>query len=407
VFGDLLKGMRNDSGMSLSDLAERIHYSRGYIGNVENGVKLPDRRFAELADRELDGHGNLVEAWLAADRIHGEQARTRRNLAAATRESELIAAELDAGDVSAEEIHADVERLAAAYLGMAPAPILVEARELRAGVVRQLRGRAVGHGQRVELLLAAGRLSGVLSYAALDLGDPAGAAGHTRAAFVCAERAGDNELRAWVRGTQSLIARFTGEYEQALDLVLDGRRYATSGSAEARILCGQAQCLANMGDSPGANAALNAAEDARERINVPDSVGGLFAFSRTKQHYYAGSSLIWLEGGDDARRAAREAALAIELWRTGPLEDRSLDDEALAHIYLGTAELQLRDLDAAASAVRPILELPTDRWTAWLGKRVARMADLLQDGPFGGYRPAQGRVRREGAVPLGHGPRGR
>jgi hypothetical protein len=47
-------------------------------------------------------------------------------------------------------------------------------------------------------------------------------------------------------------------------------------------------------------------------------------------------------------------------------------------------------LDAAASAVRPILELPTDRWTAWLGKRVARMADLLQDGPFGGYRPAQG-----------------
>ena len=52
---------------------------------------------------------------------------------------------------------------------------------------------------------------------------------HAEAAWICAEWAGDNELRAWVRGTQSLIARFDGDYDQALGYVLDGLTYETHG----------------------------------------------------------------------------------------------------------------------------------------------------------------------------------
>jgi tetratricopeptide (TPR) repeat protein len=222
----------------------------------------------------------------------------------------------------------------------------------------------------------------VLAYAALDLGDAAGAATHAEGAWVCAERAGDNELRAWVRGTQSLIARFDSDYARALSYVQDGLRYAAPGTAWVRLLCGLAQCRANLGDSAGANRALNVALREREKITSPDSVGGLFAFSEAKQHYYAGSSLIWLGGGADAQRAVREASEAIALWEREPPECRSLDDEALAHVYQATAHLQLGDVDAAGAALRPVLALPTDRQISWITKRVGQVGDLLREPPF-------------------------
>src|SRR5205807_755776 len=130
------------------------------------------------------------------------------------------------------------------------------------------------------------------------------------------------ELLVWVRGTQSLIARFRGDYGVALDYVRDGLQYAgdVPGTGEARLLCGEAQCLANLGDSRASNRTLNAAEQARERIRRPDSLDGLFAFSEVKQRYYAGSSLIWLDGGDDARRAETEASAAIDAWGQLPPE---------------------------------------------------------------------------------------
>jgi tetratricopeptide (TPR) repeat protein len=204
----------------------------------------------------------------------------------------------------------------------------------------------------------------------------------------------DHELRAWVRGTQSLIARFQADYERALGLVRDERQYATKGTSAPRVLCGEAQCLANLGDSSGANKALDAAQDAREQADEPDSISGLFTFSETKQHYYAGSSLIWLDGGPDAERAAREASQAITMWQQEPAETRSLDDEALGHIYLGIARLKLAELDGAHEAIRPILDLPPERRISWIGKRLEQFASLLSRQPYT-RSPLAGEVRDE------------
>jgi tetratricopeptide (TPR) repeat protein len=222
----------------------------------------------------------------------------------------------------------------------------------------------------------------VLSYAALDLGAPKAALDHTTAAWHCADAVGDDELRAWVRGTQSLILRFENRYQEALDAARDGQQYAKRGSGIIRLLCGEAQCHANLGNSREANATLDQALNARDHLHGTDTIGGLFEFTEAKQHYYAGSSLIWLDGGADAARAAREAEEAIALWEHEPAERRSLDDEALAHIYLSTARLQLHDLDGAMEAVRPILELPTDRRISWIDRRIDRVAELLTKPPY-------------------------
>ncbi|MEO6086605.1 MAG: hypothetical protein ABIQ18_26170 [Umezawaea sp.] len=46
----------------------------------------------------------------------------------------------------------------------------------------------------------------------IDLGHPELAEDHARAAWVCAERAGQNSLRAWVRATQHTAAYWQGDH---------------------------------------------------------------------------------------------------------------------------------------------------------------------------------------------------
>ena len=55
---------------------------------------------------------------------------------------------------------------------------------------------------------------------------------------------------------------------------------------------------------------------------------------------------------------------------------------------MGTAYLQLGQLDAAAAAIRPILDLPPERQISWIYKRMARFTSLLHSAPFTGSREA-------------------
>jgi hypothetical protein len=227
----------------------------------------------------------------------------------------------------------------------------------------------------------------VLTYAALDLGDPDAAHEHAHAAARCAQLAGDMELLLWTRGTQSLISRFQSDYGRALDFVEDGLahvRPGIPGTGQARLLSGRAQCLANLGDSRGANETLDEAERVHEAVHRPDSLAGLFTFSETKRRYYAGSSLIWPGGPGDAARAEREAMAAIQAWEQMPVAERSLDDERLAHIYVATARVQQGNVEGAAAAMTPILTLPSEAQISWIGKRAARVGALLAAPRFRG-----------------------
>ncbi|WBC13372.1 helix-turn-helix domain-containing protein [Micromonospora sp. WMMA1998] len=386
-FGAELRRMRAERTWSLRDLAERITYNRGYIGKVEQGEKFPDRQFAERADQAFGTRGALIEAWQFEANQRHDAERMGKLLTASVKDSlRLLTAAEDRHDLA--QISDGVDGLAVAYLGAPPGPMLQDAVELRGEVLQRLRDRHHAPHELRDLYLLLGRLQGVLAYAALDLGSADAAMTHADAAWTCAEHAGDNELRAWTRGTQSLIARFKGDYAHALDYVHDGLRYKARGTGRIRLLCGVAQCHANLGDSAGANRTLDLAQTEREELASTDSVDGLFGFSVAKQHYYAGSSLIWLAGGADAERAAREAGRAIELWEAEPPESRSLDDEALAHVYQGTALLQVGDLDAATAAIRPILDLPADRQISWIKKRLDRFAAMLRAEPYRGASAA-------------------
>ncbi|MGI9003283.1 MAG: helix-turn-helix domain-containing protein [Pseudonocardia sp.] len=380
---------RAAEGLPLAALAAVAHVHRAYLHRVETGHRWPTEPVARLLDDALHAHGVLHAAWRAGETARRAAAEDARCLATSVRESERLDVLLD--DVPLGEAVTAAEQAAATlavdYLRQSPAPMLRAALTARTAAVREL-DRAPSTGQRRDLIRVAGYLSGVLAYAALDLNHPGAAARHAATAWRCAEATGDRELAAWVRGTQSLIARFDHQFPTALALARDGLDHAGGGSASARLLSGVAQSAANLGDRVEAHRGLNAAEDAADRAG-PDAFCGLFTFSRAKLHYYSGSALIWLDQPADARRAAASAGTGITLWQTGDPADRSLKDEALAGVYAATAHVQLDELDAATAMLAPVLALPVERRISWLHRRVARVGDLLTAPRFTGSTAAR------------------
>lgn len=397
TFPELLREWRLAAHMSLADLAQRVSYDRTSLHNFETGRRPTPLCVAEAADEATGANGALVEQWQREDRARREAAAAHRTRAAALAMSRDLTA---LADLDISELQEGVSVTAVDYLASPPAPMMDRAHVLRGEAFERIRSGHHRPQDRSDLYVAAGRLSGVLSYALLDMGDSDEALEHATAAGRCAEFAGDAELAAWVAGTKSLIARFQGDYGRAMEYVRDGYQWVGHGhgTGEARLRCGEAQCLANLGDSRAANTALDGAEQARERIRRPDSLEGLFGFSRAKQSYYAGSSLIWLQGGHDAERAEREAVTAIELWQAGPVEERSLDDERLAHIYLATARVQLDDVEGAADAIRPVLSLPLEEQISWIVKRADRLAGMLSAPRYAGNRTAEETVEAINAL---------
>lgn len=59
-FGEELRRRRLIAGLSLSKLAESVHYSKGQLSKVERGIKAPSRELARLCDTVLQADGRLT-----------------------------------------------------------------------------------------------------------------------------------------------------------------------------------------------------------------------------------------------------------------------------------------------------------------------------------------------------------
>lgn len=362
--------LRADAGLTVRGLARQAHLDPAHVSRLERGQRPPTLEAATALDKALGACGQLVALVPAPDAVK-----------ASARESERLTLLLQcAGGDLADGIGLGVHQLAIDYLAQPAGLMLDRASSLRRTAVDALK-RTRRPSAAADLTVHIGATSGVLAYAALDLGDPVTAHTHAALALRAAETTGDAELRAWARGTQSLIARFAGDYRRALDYALDGLEQAPrEGTGRARLLAGVAQCHANMGDATGARHALDVAGDVREHAG--EDGPGLFGFSRAKQLYYGGSSLMWLPGRDNALRARDEALEAIRLWKASGPHERSHDDEALAHVYAATACLTLHDLEHAVRLLEPILSLPAEQRISWIGKRLDNVASILGRPPY-------------------------
>ncbi|HCT75900.1 MAG TPA: hypothetical protein DGT23_04775 [Micromonosporaceae bacterium] len=98
AFGEELRRLRVQRGLSLRRLARQVHYDQGYVSKIENGLKPPTGAFATACDTVLDT-GNMLTALVPETSRRGRTDPERT--AAAAKEDEVKRLEFIAAVVAA------------------------------------------------------------------------------------------------------------------------------------------------------------------------------------------------------------------------------------------------------------------------------------------------------------------
>jgi hypothetical protein len=322
---------------------------------------------------------------------------------AATESAQFLmrAERTNVGPHTLDQFAAELRRIVTVYPNRPVYPLFMQLRELRDRAFEILEGRQYPNQAR-DLYMIAGTTCGVLANASFDLGNLAAAETQARTAFLCAELAGHNGLRAWIRGTQSLIAYWDDRPRAAVDHAVDGSRYIPeSGTALVRLAAieARARARADSGDTTGVEAALRRAEQAREAA-TPDEPGGMMAFPEAKQAFYAGTARLWLGGKEALALAEADAHRSVVAYEQAPAEDRRLGELNLARLDLATARLRT-DMNGTAEQVRAVLDVSAHRPTDSVARRLRQVAAALNQRPYESSRLAAD-LRHEIAARVDH-----
>jgi hypothetical protein len=293
------------------------------------------------------------------------------------------------GTTTLEQLDDDVRRIARDYLSGAPLPLMLAALRVRNRVFTLLEGRQHPHQTR-HLYLTAGRLCGLLAWMASDVGRHAEAETQARTGWLCAELAGADGLRSWIRATQSKVAYWDGRIRESARLADDGMRFSSSDSSRALLTSLGARAWARLGDPDRAHVELGRAQDERERAGE-DEVGGLLGFSEAQQSYLAGSTHLWLREPAEALRASDRA---VWLYHVGSESERFYGAEMLALVDAATALVQSGELDGAAERLEPVLDLAPEQRLETFTLRLGEMRETLRRSRYAISRPAVEMQRR-------------
>ncbi|MQS35476.1 helix-turn-helix domain-containing protein [Streptomyces katsurahamanus] len=367
-----------------------VPYARNYLAQVFGiDAVLLDQAVAFSRSRR-DGAGTAeVEIGLSAPMPESSQVRGDALSADAVQSADFarFIAQRNADELVVEQLEADVCRLARTYVSHPLMEQYIEIKRLRDGVFELLRGRQHPR-QTTDLYLSASRLCGLSAHVCLDLGDYDSAATHARTARACAEAVRHEGMLAWVRAVESLIAYWTGRYEQAARLAKAGRRHRASGSIAARLAGLEARALAIVGDATGAIAALSDAERSREAMSGRDDVLGVFGFPVAKQFAYAGTTLLAVGGQEHVQQAVASADMAIRLYRRAEDDDQSVGDLFAAHVDLARGHLLMGDLEGIEEMLGSVLGSPPERMSASIVSRLTALGKELGGPQYGGAAQA-------------------
>ncbi|MFE7313904.1 XRE family transcriptional regulator [Streptomyces sp. NPDC057555] len=303
-----------------------------------------------------------------------------------------------------EQLDADAVRLARNFISRPWEELYGEIRDLRNETFDLLRGRQRPR-QTSDLLVTASKLCGLSAHVCLDMGDYESAATHARTAWSCAEAVGHNEMRAWVKSVESLIAFWDGNPQRAAELAQQGRNHASCGSVGVRLASLEARALAVAGNAYEASVALAAAERARGAMRARDEMPGIFGFPAAKQLTYAGTTHLAIGGARNVRRAIECAESAVGLYREAAADDRSTFDLLAAHLDLVRGHMLAGDLDSAETVLVAVLDSGPEQLSASILNRLDTLSRELGAAQYrGSKRIAHLRERIMNAAPPAASP---
>lgn len=368
TFGAELRRLREQRGLSLKKFAKVVNYDPGYLSKIENSLKPPNTTLAKTCDAALDTGGQLAR--LVNDHTATRQRRRRSThpahcnvlekmevtLVVTADESARFLAWAEAsnvGELTVEQMYSNLQRIARNYLKVPTPPLFIRARAIRDQVFALLAGHQRPDQSR-DLYAVAGWALTLLGWISTDLGRPDAAHTHARAAWVCADNAGHNGLRAWARATQHTAAFWEHRFLDAAHYAQDGLRYANTGSAGAFLASAHALDLAKAGQADDARAALVRARDTAEVITqASDELAGPFTCSVDRAGGFWSDVYLALA---QPTAALIEADRAVAVFERTPTPRRNLGSERMARVQQVRAHLALGQFDGAAETLAPVLD---------------------------------------------------
>ena len=289
---------------------------------------------------------------------------------------------IEASNVGAETLDQlidDVRRLVTTYNHQPVPTLLGDLVDTQERAFTLLEGRQRPEQSR-DLYLVAGIACGLMAKASHDLGASHDAMTQTRTGYACADNAGHDGLRAWIRGLQAAFTYWSGRLEDSLRYAQLGAEAAarSRGTSGVWLASAEARALAALNRPAEAHTALTRATDLRDQVQPDelDGLGGTCTFSRPRQLYFAAETLSW-GGQPEATRAERLALEALDAYATAPAQDRSFGHEANTRIALAIARISHGEVDGAAEALAPVLELPPAQRTHGIVTAMERMRTTL------------------------------
>jgi transcriptional regulator with XRE-family HTH domain len=278
-FGAVLRDARQRAGVSLTDLAGRIHYSKGYLSKVETGKALPNLDLARRYDAALDAQGSLYGAAAAAARTGlagtggAAGAAAAEPLALSRRDALLVGAVsllgvgtgLRALRATATADGADryfLDMLGALHRqGWEQPPALLLPTLIAQSDAATALAAVAPDRQRADLLVAAARLAEFTGWMYQEADDLVAMRRWTRRAHDLATEAGDAGIPAYVLVRHANVALYGGDGESTVSLA----RRAADSRGPARVAgvaeLHEAQGHALLGSSDGVRRSLDRARD--------------------------------------------------------------------------------------------------------------------------------------------------
>ncbi|MGH3899539.1 MAG: hypothetical protein ACRDTA_15115 [Pseudonocardiaceae bacterium] len=289
---------------------------------------------------------------------------------------------LQTSDESLQLIHDEVQNLVRAYPARPLPEILghlVSGQETVFSLLE--RPQRPNHARQLYFLGAV--VGGLLAKASHDLADPHAALAQSRTAWLCAEQADHDGLRAWISGLQSLICYWARRPHDSIRYAQRGAAYAQRAGSTALVWLpvSEARAWAALGNGEQARDAIERAEQAWDQVHPDemDEMGGIATFSRPRQLYFAADALVWLP--DESSAAEDYARQAVDAYSDPSDPYWAFSDAAGSHTALAIARIRRGEIDAAADALTPVLDLPAEQRINGIIHSVNRVHQALNCAP--------------------------
>jgi transcriptional regulator with XRE-family HTH domain len=356
-FGQVLRRLRRDRGLSLRRLAGMISFDYTYLSKVEIGQQPGSLALARACDRALDAGGRLVARYTANPTGPEEDfvSMLRRTLLAGsvglwTAESlGAAAAVAEPGRSVSAGTAADLRTVAAAYrrsYRAVPAGQLLAAARAHLELVVSLRPAQQPEAVRIELVSVISEMAKLAAVVSLwDLGKPEACDSYLDLAWQAARALGSSELQSQVLGSRSFAVAYGPgqDHRQGLEFAEMACEVAATGACpETRgwVAAIASERHASLGDLSACQRRLH---DSRVALDARGDDGprwlGLGGFDETKLLAYEGGNMVRLRRWADA-----EPVLDAAVARFG---DDMVRHRCAALLDRAEARLGANDVDAA------------------------------------------------------------